>query len=68
MLSVLIVGMLLLFAGLGALWLGFFYFRKRPRFEHWNSREANRLMLKTTLIAYFLGVVTIIFMMNQAVS
>lgn len=68
MLSVLIVGMLLLFAGLGALWFGFFYLRKRPGFEHWNSREANRFMLKTTLITYFFGVVAIIFMMNQAVS
>ncbi|MBN2864927.1 MAG: hypothetical protein JXK16_02860 [Thiotrichales bacterium] len=63
MLSTLILGMILLAAILGGLWLGFIKLRLRPGFEKWNSREANKRMLQITLLIYFSGVVIIIYQM-----
>ena len=65
MLTILVSGMILTTVALGILWGGFIYLRKRPRFDHFNSKEANRKMLKWTLILYFIGfVLTIYFMAN----
>lgn len=68
MLTILIIGMMLTFLVIGGAWLIFFKLRGRPGFEHWNSREANRFMLKYSLILYFCCVVLIIFLMANAVS
>lgn len=65
MLTTLILGMLLTAIALGAFWVGFFILRKLPRFEHFNSREANKRMLQFTLLIYFIGITSTIWVMAQ---
>lgn len=63
MLGTLILGMLLTALVLGALWGGFFVLRKQKRFDHFNSREANKRMLQITLWLYFGGVILTLYAM-----
>lgn len=63
MLQTLITGMALTVIALGILWGSFITMRKLPRFDSFNSREANKRMLQLTLILYFLGVSVTIFWM-----
>jgi len=64
MITILIIGMLLTAIALGVLWGGFMLLRKYPRFDKLNSREANKRMLQLTLMLYFGGVVTTIYIMS----
>lgn len=65
MLSALFIGILATFGLLGILWLGFIQLRKLPRFDSFNSRQANKRMLQLTLMIYALGfIATIYFMLN----
>lgn len=65
MLSALFLGIVITFSLLGGLWLGFSQLRKRPGFEKFNSREANKRMLQLTLLIYACGFgLTIYFMLN----
>lgn len=64
MLTILVLGMIMTALLLGAFWAGFLVLRKQDRFEHFNSKEANRFMLKWTLILYFIGLVTTIYFMS----
>lgn len=63
MIQTLITGMILTLMALGILWGGFKLLRKRPRFESFNSREANKRMLQLTLLIYFLGITLTIYWM-----
>lgn len=63
MLTTLLLGMFLTALALGILWGGFILLRKMPRFDSLNSREANKRMLQLTLILYFGGVVSTIYVM-----
>lgn len=65
MLVNLFVGMLTTFACLGLLWFGFIQLRKYPRFNAFNSRQANKRMLQLTLLIYALGFgLTLLFMLS----
>jgi len=63
MLITLITGMLFTALALGALWGGFFLLRRLPRFEHFNSRAANKRMLQLSLLFYFIGIALTIYWM-----
>lgn len=63
MLITLITGMLFTALGLGALWGGFFLLRRLSRFEHFNSRAANKRMLQLSLLFYFIGIALTIYWM-----
>lgn len=63
MLITLITGMLLTALALGALWGGFILLRQSPRFEHFNSRHANKRMLQLSLLLYFIGIALTIYWM-----
>lgn len=63
MLITLITGMLLTALALGALWGAFILLRRFPRFERFNSREANKRMLQLSLLLYFIGIALTIYWM-----
>ncbi|QBZ84259.1 hypothetical protein GHNINEIG_02337 [Hydrogenovibrio crunogenus] len=63
MLITLITGMLLTALALGVLWGGFILLRRLPRFEHLNSRAANKRMLQLSLLFYFIGIILTIYWM-----
>jgi threonine/homoserine/homoserine lactone efflux protein len=63
MLTTLFLGIILTFGTLGLLWLGFTQLRKWPRFDAFNSRQANKRMLQLTLAIYVLGFVATIYLM-----
>lgn len=63
MLTTLILGILLTAIMQGVLWGSFIFLRRFKRFDSFNSREANKLMLQLTLVLYFTGLVATIYFM-----
>jgi len=66
MLTILVTGMLLTALSLGVLWGGFLFLRKKPKYDHFNSKAANKKMLQLTILLYFSGFVLTIYFMATA--
>jgi len=63
MLTTLILGILITVIIQGVLWGSFIFLRKFARFNAFNSREANKVMLQLTLLLYFVCLIGTIYFM-----